>query len=671
MQAQVFAILTILALAAAIDDDASPVTKVVTLLKGLKVKNVADGEEEAQTYNKFACWCETATKRKANDIHKALDDIRSDGQTILKLKGNVATLKAEIKEKAEQLQDNADEAEVATALRQKRNGKFMAMQAETKEQLTALQKAIGILTTGTALMQTDTTAQAMSAVSNVIEKLPLVADLNGEHMALLSEFATTGANGKYAPQSATIQGILQDMYTTFAENLESATMSEAKQNKNYETVANTEEKQTKGFQKVKLEKEVAKAKAESELAATTSTYDSTTEEMKANIKFFDEAKKSCSAKHAEYNTRKGHRDTELSGINKAIELLTSDSARKLFATSIKPGLSFIQTSSEHNVEAITAKAYKTLKAQATKFESLRLAMLAVSVRTAKAGHFDKVLLAIDGMMKTLTDEGAADLQKRDECKKTYHEIARDSAKAKWQVKTHKAGVAKYTQDIEFRAAEKAEASAQLVAAQAFSAKLTKDRKASHSAFEQAKLDDTNAIKLLNQAKSAFGAFFKKEKIKLGLVEAAQDPEFAVSEDRAPDATLSTKDENQNQAKGIVSLFNYIIEDLEGEVSSGVAAEIADQTMYEEQLETANALEASLTAKITSLKSIIDGRLTTSKGEQRTKLLAAARDLKSEVDYKATIQSDCDWMSSNFDGRAEARAGEMDGLVSAKESLARA
>jgi len=577
MQAQVFAILTILALVAATDDDAAPVTKVVNLLKGLKVKNVADGEEEAQTYNRFACWCETATKTKAKDIHTALDDIRTNGQTILKLKGQVATFKAEIKGLVNQLEGNADEAAVATALREKRNGKFMKMQAETKEQLTALQKAISILTTGTALMQADSSAQAMSAVSSVIDKLPLVADLNGEHLVLLSEFATHGANGEYAPQSATIQGILQDMYTTFAANLEEATMSEAKQNKNYETVSNAEAKQTKGFQKAKLTKEKAKAKAESDLADTTETYDSTTAEMKANIKFFDEAKKSCSAKHAEYTTRAGHRATELSGINKAIELLTSDDARKLFATSIKPGLSsaasFLQTTSEHNVEAITLKAYKTLKTQATKSMSLRLAMLAVSVRTAKAGHFDKVLTAIDGMMKTLSDEGASDLQKRDECKKTYHEIARDSAKANWKIKTHKAGVASFAQDISFRSGEKAEAITQKAAAVAFSTKLTADRQAAHRAFNQAKADDTSAIKLLNQAKTAFTAHFKKEKIKLGLVEA--DPVFSRSIEEAPDASLSSKDENQNQANGIVQLFDYIIEDLQDEVKSGVTAEAND------------------------------------------------------------------------------------------------
>jgi len=121
----------------------------------------------------------------------------------------------------------------------------------------------------------------------------------------------------------------------------------------------------------------------------------------------------------------------------------------------------------------------------------------------------------------------------------------------------------------------------------------------------------------------------------------------------------------------VALFDYIIEDLNDEVKGGVNAEAQDQTMYEAQLKTSTDLQASLQSKIASLNSIINGRLTASKTAQQTNLAAAKADLKSEVDYKAGIQEDCDWMSSNFDGRATNRAGEMDGLVAAKAALARA
>merc|ERR1719218_129455 len=77
-------------------DEGSPVERIVKLLTTLKVKTVGDGKAEQQIYDKYACWCETTSKRKASDIEQAEDDLRSLGQTILKLKGTIATRTAEI-----------------------------------------------------------------------------------------------------------------------------------------------------------------------------------------------------------------------------------------------------------------------------------------------------------------------------------------------------------------------------------------------------------------------------------------------------------------------------------------------------------------------------------------------------------------------------------------------
>ena len=43
----------------------SPLEKVVQLLEELKTNLVADEKTGQQVYDKYACWCETATGRKA------------------------------------------------------------------------------------------------------------------------------------------------------------------------------------------------------------------------------------------------------------------------------------------------------------------------------------------------------------------------------------------------------------------------------------------------------------------------------------------------------------------------------------------------------------------------------------------------------------------------------
>merc|ERR1719158_948484 len=193
----------------------SPVTRIVILLKQLKDKSLQDGKKEQQIYDKYACWCEKTSKRKADDIVQAQADLRALSQRILKLKGKIATLTAEIKELTEKIEANEEEQEHITSIREKRNADFMAETDEVKQALAALQAAMKVLTDatikddkGAAMIQENARVHMKYAISNVLDKLPSMVSshLPSERIALLSEFTKDAS--KYAPQSATIQGML-------------------------------------------------------------------------------------------------------------------------------------------------------------------------------------------------------------------------------------------------------------------------------------------------------------------------------------------------------------------------------------------------------------------------------------------------------------------------------
>merc|ERR1719498_876628 len=177
----------------------SPVERIVKLLETLKAKTEGDGKNEQQIYDKYACWCEKTSTRKANDIVQAQEDLRALGQRILKLKGKIATRTAEIAELTQNIKDNEEEQERLTAIRQKQNAAWAEESAETKQALAALQDAIAVLAKATtpSLIQTQ---QMMSkhAVKSVIETLPSRISLPRKRMALLSEFISAKAG--YAPQ---------------------------------------------------------------------------------------------------------------------------------------------------------------------------------------------------------------------------------------------------------------------------------------------------------------------------------------------------------------------------------------------------------------------------------------------------------------------------------------
>merc|ERR1719284_1194281 len=111
----------------------SPVEKVVKLIEELLAKMQNDQKVEQQIYDKFACWCETATGRKAGAIHMAHDKIKELSTEILELKGKVAVLAQEIADLSEKIADNEEEQKKATSIRSQENEAYMKEKTELEQ----------------------------------------------------------------------------------------------------------------------------------------------------------------------------------------------------------------------------------------------------------------------------------------------------------------------------------------------------------------------------------------------------------------------------------------------------------------------------------------------------------------------------------------------------------
>merc|ERR1719310_2145710 len=176
------------------DKTASPVERVVNLLKDLKAKVEADGEGEQQVYDKYACWCETTTARKAAAIEKAQEDIRALGQSILKFKALVNVRTAEIAELEAAIKANKQEQADATKVRENENAAYQEETTEMKQAIAALQRATQVLVAGAtqpALLQSNAEllVKAGASVSQFLQVMPENVMLKAEHVALLQHFA--------------------------------------------------------------------------------------------------------------------------------------------------------------------------------------------------------------------------------------------------------------------------------------------------------------------------------------------------------------------------------------------------------------------------------------------------------------------------------------------------
>eukprot|EP00928_Gymnodinium_smaydae_P067611 TRINITY_DN505_c0_g1_i8.p1 TRINITY_DN505_c0_g1~~TRINITY_DN505_c0_g1_i8.p1 ORF type:complete len:738 (-),score=237.15 TRINITY_DN505_c0_g1_i8:103-2316(-) len=681
----------------------SPVEKVVKLLSDLQVKITQDGKEEQKVYDKYACWCEKTSSRKADSINKAREDLRSLGQGVLKYKGEVAVLSSEMKHLSKEMKRNEEEQAEATAIRQRENAAFVAETTEMKQALAALQQAIKVLVKGASpsmleqqnAESSESLAAAAVSVAQLIEALPQSVSLKPDQVALLSDFATSRSASKYAPQSTTIQGILKDMYETFSSDLESSTHTEATANRNFETLIAVKSAELLSLRETHAKKAAAKAAAEENLADTSQSYDDTNNQMKADIDFFDTTKDACETKSEEWSDRKNLRAEELSGIRQALEILTSDDARELFASSIKAGKetgasdkydtgrdiapSFLQvvgTASTADRTSAHEGAYAALRTVATKMHSLRLGMLAVRVKEADVGHFDQVITAINNMIQTLKDEDSADIAKRDQCIDEYKKIDSTVAKVSWLIEKNEAKIDKLESLIAEKIEEKQKTIADIKDVQTQMDDMTAERTAENQAFKEAKKEDQAAIDLLMQARAVLSAYYKKNSVAMGPIQGEtkglalveEEPVFEVSADQASDATFSDKGKRKNEAKGIVQILTMLIEDANDEIKNGMKLEESSQLAFEKAMAAAKKLEADLITKKDNLVVMIGNKQEEKSDEHNLKQENEA-DLKDERDYRASIKGDCDWILKAFGDRASRRQAEMQGLTKAKEFLA--
>jgi len=338
--------------------------------------------------------------------------------------------------------------------------------------------------------------------------------------------------------------------------------------------------------------------------------------------------------------------------------------------------SFLQMASDSDSDATPEQhAYAMLKTQAASVGSLRLGMLAVQVRETKVGHFFKVLMAIDGMIKVLQEEDQADTAKRDQCKDEYLKIDSKSKDLTWKVKVNKATIDKLEKIIEKLEEEKAQTINQIQEVTEHMQELERARKEENDAFWDAKKEDQAAIDLLMEARSALSSYYTNHSIAMGPIQGSvkgvaldQQPEFNVSADQAPDAVFSDKGKRKNESKDILSILTIVIEDLNDEIKNSMKAEALAQLQHEKQITAAQKLKDELIAKKEGLSVSISKR-NQEKDDEILDMQDNEAALNDETDYKGSITPDCDWIIANFYQRSEARTAEMNGLVGAKEYLA--
>merc|ERR1719181_2043915 len=254
----------------------------------------------------------------------------------------------------------------ATKIREKENSDYQQEKAYMETTLTSLHQAIEVLNHagtkgGVAFLRT------VSKVRSALLDSPRLDMLSEEKSRLLKTFfedplsllqdpvdyydQKAQAKASYSPQSATIMGILKDMYDTFSADLEKSNSEESSKQKAFEDLIAEKEKQVADWSAEMTSKEGQKAEKSTMLSEAEELLAATQAQLKVDEDFFATARDSCKAKSDEWDERQRLRTEQLDGIEKALAILTSDEARATFAASSTRAQDAFGTEGEREMES--------------------------------------------------------------------------------------------------------------------------------------------------------------------------------------------------------------------------------------------------------------------------------------------------------------------------------
>lgn len=707
----------------------SPVTRVIELVRKLKVDIEHEGEEEKAVYDKFAGWCEETTKRKEEDISAASDRIDDLDSTIEERSGQKGSYVAQLAQLKKEIEENITARNEAEALRKKQTEAFEKEKTESEQCITALEGAIKTLTgagvvpprqrellpgepggsneagagptdAGVAPIEEVAPLESLAGlatktlragIAHALQLLPkeskavteeerqqlaeFLAQIEGQKAALLQN----NPFGDYAPASDRIQGILKNMLDSFRANLDRSIKDEARNKELFEGLMETKTTEFDTLSSTLEMKQTGQADNTETLASQKQERYDLKEQRNTDKSFLADTKKNCRDNANAWAERTRLRTEELAGIEKAIELLSSQESK---------GAAFLQLS---KTKPQNTRAYELLSALAKKNNSLRLAALAVRAKSTEGGHFDQVIRMVDKMIKAVREEDADDIKSKDRCQTHYEELKSEKSDVEQFLKKNKNSLELLQKDTDSLSERMANVEKERETVKKEISTAVEERAAARNEFQKTLAEDRESVQVIGQAIDALQAFYQNNGISpASLMQISLHVQAKNPEDQAPEG-FAGKDYGgkKSQTSNILVILAMLKEDVENEIQASIKTEEEAQKDFET---TKAAAEANLQAlkktgvNIAKLQAATSWKISLADKESGN---LTSREEVNKASFEAHCGS-CDWIYSTdsaefakltemcpalkveglsgFQDRKDKRKLELQGLLDAKNAL---
>mmetsp|Transcript_154727 Transcript_154727/g.273307 ORF Transcript_154727/g.273307 Transcript_154727/m.273307 type:complete len:678 (-) Transcript_154727:50-2083(-) len=640
----------------------TPIQKVITLMKDMVEKGIAEKQKEAEMFATFSQWCIDTKKVKNDEIAVSEETILKQTAVIQKAEVNIEQLSARISELDEDVGRWTKDKAAATEVRSKESADYTATVADYGESIDAIARAIVVLKERTAdvpqaLLQVQASQHTPLAVRSALAAFLQQGqpDVDAMPDAELS-YAAPEANS-YEFQSGGVVEMLEKLGDEFKTKKYELEMEELKTQHAFEAMI---QQLTDNIEIA--ENEISKKSAtrgkKMKLKATTEGDRDVTEEDKAEDEtYLADTTALCEVKTANFESRQKLRADEIEAINKAIEIISSGavagSAEKHLPSLVETSGSALAQLRAHSVGESQTRAVVYLQQQAKLLNSRLLSTVSAHVAD---DPFVKVKKMIKDLIIRLMEEANEEAEHKGWCdtemttnEQTRKEKTASVAALSAEIDILEASIAELSESI----TELTKAVAELEAKMSEATTLRQEEKATNT---QTIKDAVEAQAAVQEATTTLKLFYEKAGEATSLVQ-RQEPEIFDEPYKGM----------QSENGGVIGFLQVIESDFARLESDTKAAEAEALKSYEKFMEDSTVdKEAKSTESDhkAAKKQDQEESLTEKKGD----LEDTQKALDAALAYYDKLKPSCVDASVSFEDRVGRRQEEIQSLQEALKIL---
>jgi len=391
---------------------ANPIRKVVSMLQMMQKRVAAEGQKEADLYDKFLCYCKNSGGALGKSVGDAQTKIPSVGSDIQESQAKLKQDQADVKRAQTDRADAKSAMADAAVIRTKEAAAFAASKSEATSNIASLTGAITAIEKGmTGFLQTEAAQRLKKTVMNL-------KDLSEYDRAEVVSFLSGAQSEAYAPQSGAITGILKEIKDTMTKNLADEESNESSSSASFEELMAAKTKEVNALTRTIEAKTGRIGEMSVAIVQMQEDLSDTEAGLLQDQKFLKDMDANCATKASEYDANVKVRGDELVALADTIKVLSSDDALEMFKKALPAASSsFLQVKNGFESQRARALA-KVADAKTASKNRPGLDFITLALQGKKV-NFGKVVTMIDNMVKTLEQEQADDNDKREYCAKQF------------------------------------------------------------------------------------------------------------------------------------------------------------------------------------------------------------------------------------------------------------